>query len=181
MRLKTKKILIALSLAIIMIFGVTGCIKKPAKKSEEEGLLSKMNYSAVYEGVSYDWSEDRKNFVGICSSNNDLIELCAKNNCGFYDEENPDYESDFGKKVREYTEEFFNSKSLVVCAFSEPSYSGALKVLSLEVVDNILTVIIKEPFTGFADNVVVCWGFIIEVDKSIVSGVTSSRYVVISI
>lgn len=212
--LKTKKFLIALFLAIVMVFGVAGCnvgaqndlqskidelqsqiedlndrisemedqISERDEKIEQlEELLAKMNYSAVYEGVSYEWSKDRKEFVGICNSYNDLIELCTTNNCGFYDEENSDYKSSMGKKVREYTEEFFNSKSLVVCAFSEPSYSGALKVLSLEVVDNILTVIIKQPFTGFADNVAVCWEFIIEVDKSIVSGVTSSRYVVISI
>lgn len=169
---KTKKVLIALILAVVMIFGVAGC---------NEDRVAHKYYSVVYEGVSYDWSVDRKNFVGISSSYNELIELCAENNCGFYDEKNQDYESDFGKKVREYTEEFFESKSLVVCTFTQSSYSGPHKVLSLEVIDDTLTVKIKRPFTGTADNVVVCWGFIIEVDKSIVSDVTSSKYVVISI
>lgn len=151
------------------------------KIEQLENELAKMNYSVAYEGLSHEFPKDRKEFVGICNSYNDLIELCANNNYGFYDEENPDYESTMGKKVREYTEEFFNSKSLVVCAFSEPSYSGMLKVLSLDVADNILTVIIKQPFTGAAYNVVCYWEFIIEVDKSIVSGVTSSTYLVVLI
>ena len=172
---RVKIVCIALILGIVMIFGVVGC------NDDSQSQINGEDYSVVYEGASYNWSADRKDFVGICNSNNDLIKLCTKNNCGFYDEESSDYESVMGKKVREYTKEFFKSKSLVVCAFTESSYSGALKVLSLEVIEDTLTLNIKRPFTGTAEDVVVCWGFIIEVNKSIVSGVKSSTYIVTSI
>lgn len=147
----------------------------------EDRLAAVTGYSAVYEGSSYNWSEDRKDFVGICNSKDDLIKLCTENNYGFYDEENSDYQSVLGKKVREYTEEFFISKSLVVCAFTDSSYSGPLKVSSLEIIENTLTLKIKQPFTGVAEDIMVSWGFIVEIDKSVVSGVANSKYFVFSI
>lgn len=181
---KAKRVLIALFLGIVTVFGVAGCNDGTQNKLQggidgEQSQIEEMNYSVVYEDVSYDWLAGRKNFVEICNSNNDLIELCTENNCGFYDNENPDYESALGNKVREYTEEFFKSKSIVVCSFIKSSYSGPLKVSSLEVVENTLTLKIKRPDSDIADSVVVCWGFIIEVDKSIVSVVTDSTYLVI--
>ena len=69
----------------------------------------------------------------------------------------------------------------VITAFADSSYSGPLKVSSLEIIENTLTLKIKQPFTGVAEDIMVSWGFIVEIDKSVVSGVTNSKYLVFSI
>ena len=80
--------------------------------------------------------------------------------------------------VRNYTDNFFKSKSLLVCSFTESSYSGPLKVWSVEVIENTLTLKIKQPESDIASDVMVRWTFIIEVNKSITSDITDSAYLV---
>ena len=148
----------------------------------EDGLadmedLMGINYKVTYEGQYGQLGQ--KNYISICNSNNELMQLCTDNNYGFYDEESRYYESPMGRMIRNYTDNFFKRKSLVVCAFTESAYFGPLKVSSVEVVEKTLTLKINRPDSDTASDVVVSWMFIIEVTKSMVLNATSSIYLFI--
>lgn len=136
------------------------------------------NYSVVYEDVSYNWSAEHLDFVEGCNSLSELKAICKRNNFGVYDKKNADYDSNFATKIREYTKRYFKSRSLVVCSFTESYYFGTLKIEALEVNENTLTVKIKRQEADSANDVMVVWGFVIEVDKTYVSSVTDYTYII---
>lgn len=179
MRYKYANLKKIICLFIVLCIGfwagiMTGC----AENYEFDDMSG--NYSVVYENVSYDWSAEHLDFVAGCDSLAELKAVCKKSNYSVYNKNSNDYESDFGKKIREYTKGYFKSRSLVVCAFSEPHYFGMRKVEDLEVNENTLTLKIKFQGTSdAADEVMVVWGFVIEVDKNFVSSVTDYKYIII--
>ena len=136
-----------------------------------------INYEVASEGVFFDWTDERLNFVGISNSVVEVKSLCEQNKFLFFDEKSTDYETLYGKKIREYESDYFTDKSLIVCAFTESCYPGTLMVENLVIKENALTVQIKyHNDYGYAYDIVVGWVFIVEVDKSSVSSIKSVSY-----
>lgn len=204
---KTKKIFVALLLAILTAFSFAGCsagtdelqdkidglqsrieeleaqIKDRDKEIERlEGLVNKLaenNSEAIVETTLYSNVNNSKDFIAICNSLDEFNEKCLSNGYDFFDENNDHgyYNSDAGKKIREYTDEYFENKSFVVCAFYKSSWLGQYLIDKVEVKSNKLTLYIKCPRNDTADTVVNNVFLVAGVDKAFVAGVTDIEYV----
>ena len=100
----------------------------------------------------------------------------AENNLHTNQESNC-YNTDAGEKIREYTDEYFEDKSFVVCAFYKSSWLGQYLIDKVEVKSNKLTLYIKYPRSDTADEVVNNVFLIAGVDKPLVADVTDIEYV----
>lgn len=133
-------------------------------------------YVVAYEGVSFEYSQNHLDFIGISDSLKSLKKLCAKNNYGFFDEKSRDYQSELGKQLQSYSQDFFKSKALVLCVFTESNYGGARKVETLDIKNNSLILKIKCTNSEYGDCVMVHWGFVVEVEKTYISTIKESTY-----
>ncbi len=168
---KKLKISLCLLLAICMGALISGCNKPPAPPK---------NCEAVVEATLYSGTEGCKDFVAICRSLDELEEECLRNGYDFFNESNSQnncYDSEAGKKIREYNDEYFQSKVFAVCAFFSNGRLGQYRIEEAEVAANKLTLYIRRPKKNDAADVINNVFLIAGVDKSLVSQVTSIEYV----
>ena len=148
---------------------------------KRDGVRGKeINSETIVETTLYSWTEKRKDFIAICNSLDEFKEKCLSNGYDFFDSTNQEsncYNTDAGEKIREYTDEYFEDKSFVVCAFYKSSWLGQYLIDKVEVKSNKLTLYIKYPRSDTADEVVNNVFLIAGVDKPLVADVTDIEYV----
>ena len=204
---KVKKILVALLLAILTAFSFAGCASdtdglqdkidglqsrieeleaqlqvRDEQIAQLEGIVNKLaenNSEAIVETTLYSNVGNCKDFIAICNSLDEFKEKCLSNGYDFFDENNDHgyYNSDAGKKIREYTDEYFEDKSFVVCAFYKSSWAGQYLIDKVEVKSNKLTLYVKYPRSDTADDVVNDVFLIVGIDKALVADITDLEYV----
>lgn len=170
-----KRIVCCVFIACIGLLGVfmIGCNDE---KNDHNNNLK--HYNVTLEGTLHGRADERTDFIVICNSLRELKSICSRNNYEFFDSGNTDYNTETGKKIREYTNEYFEDKSLVLCAFADSFYSEQLRIDTLEVNNDKLTIRIQRPDNDYAYDVTVSAFFIVEIDKSFVSDVTALTYVI---
>lgn len=167
---KTICLFVVLCTAIVFCLFMEGCDNNKLDDMDSD-------YKVVYEDVSYDWNMNHVNFIEGCDSLTGLKTICKNNDFGAFDKNVADYDSAFAVKIREYNKDFFKRRSLVVCSITESYYSGVLEVGSVSVERDTLVVKIRRNETDSVNDVIVGWGFVIELDKSFVSAVAYYKYI----
>lgn len=177
-----KKVKKLFTLLMVMCTGVcalsiVGCKKEP---NNELPVLPK-NCEIIVEATLYSGLDNCKDFSAICNTFAEFKEICLNNGCDFFDvnnKENNFYDTDAGKKIRKYTNEYFKNKAFVVCAFNKSTLLGQYRVEEVEVTASKLILYIKEPKSDSAQDVINYVFMVSSVDKSLLSGVTQLEYVI---
>ena len=205
---KTKKVIIALFAAILMVFGVAGCSsgtnELQSKIDDLQGQLEEMsnrltemdekieqlgkdekpmtlkNCEAEVETTLYSGVDKCKDFIAICNSLDEFKEECLRNGYDFFDnnnQENNCFNTTAGEKIHQYTDEYFEDKAFVVCAFYKSSWAGQYLIEEVKVTSKKLTLYIKYPRNDTANCVINNVFLIAGVNKSFVSDITDLEYV----
>ena len=171
-----KKIVSCMALACLCLFGafMTGC-----DDEKPDDPVRPLNYYVVLESTVYSNISEYKNFIAICNSIAELKRVCSYNNFYFFDNnyEYNDYNTDAGAILREFTDEYFEKMSLVLCAFCRTNYSGQYRIKKVEVNADKLTMHIKRPDSEVGYEVMNSVFLIAGVDKSFVADVKDLSYV----
>lgn len=170
-----KKLMLVVT--IIMVLGLfTGC-------------SSRTKYKVGYEGKGYnngafsftDASEEKlgaHNFVRLIASLEELKTFCDEVNNPAFRQESPKYTNDLSKKLREYDEEFFAEKSLIIYLTIAPNPGISYKIRSLIIDGEELFLNIHRKQAkpkGVWIAVIIPWTFLIEVNKADITGITSIK------
>lgn len=121
-------------------------------------------------------------FVAACSSkgykvklgsftgtpiNNDIVLLKNTSDVSDYLAEERFSSSDnFKNQLSEYSDEYFQSKDIIVINVREISSSNTLKVSSVEKTESVITVTIKRKTPDVGTDALKTWSFIVELEKS---------------
>ena len=126
-------------------------------------------------------NDETYSITKIINSVEELKAYCEEKNNPAFDQQDPKYSMDLSVKIREYTEEYFETKSLIVY-YGLHSYSGYLRTIDrISVVKNVLTVhdVIKDKEGLFL--MMEHWVCLIEVSKSDIVGVTEATNNTVSV
>ena len=110
--------------------------------------------------------------IEIVNSLDELETLCEEWNNPAFDEDNDDYSSELSEKIREYNEEFFENKALIInssCQYNSKREPGVDKLI-IEEDKLIIEVSLKRgTYTDIAES----WLFLIEVNKADIIDITN--------
>lgn len=162
---KIKTIICLLIVACLSSIFVVGC----SNENEEELLLDPQNCEVIVETTLYHPIDGCKDFIAICSSLDEFKKICLKNGYDFFDGSNKDknhYDTDAGKIIRGYSDEYFENNAFVVCAFYRSAWAGQYRIEEVEVIADNLVMYVKYPRSEIAECVINNVFLIVGVEKS---------------
>ena len=181
--MKGRILKILISLSLIICIGIFGAVMTSCDNNDDDTLT---DYKVVYDGNAI-YRSEHLDFVALCNSYEELKEVCSQNNYYFFDRNKDfdyfekDYDTVAGIKIRGYTRQYFNNRSLVICAIMRRSDIGDFDIDAVEVDAGNLTVKIKRPHSDIANDREIGFFFIIEVNKAFVKDVTNTTYVYLDV
>ncbi|MBR6788413.1 MAG: hypothetical protein IKM44_01215 [Clostridia bacterium] len=180
--MKGRTLKIILSLSLIICIGMFGIVMTSCDNYDGDIPDTPTEYKVAFNGNA-NYRSNHLDFIALCNSYEELKEACSQNNYYFFNrdedfhEYDKDYDSVAGEKIRGYTTQYFNDKSLVICAFMKREDFGKYVVDAVEVDTGKLTLKIKYPRSETANEALTGYFFIVEVNKPFVKDVTNTTYV----
>ncbi len=101
----------------------------------------------------------------------ELKEFCAKRNNGAFDTESADYSLTMSVKLREYDDEYFETKALIVYSLTDVNWERDPKIERISVKDTDLIIKISLKRGVFSDKAEI-GTFLIEVNKEDVKNIS---------
>lgn len=159
------KKIIALGVLLVMCFGIfSGC---------NTGIWFKVGYGG--EG-GFGFKEEGESLnisvLTIMNSLDEMKDLCEEWNNPAYQEDSEYFSSEISKKIREYTEAYFEEKTLIVCSALEVSPAKSPRIKSIRTEEAKLIINVRYDLKkGTFNDIATTWLFLIEVKKADIAGV----------
>lgn len=166
-----KLIIYTVYLLILLVLG--GCSMKKTIKYEIKFYDSSIQNAFFHTDKSYNDTGMCRITSKIVKTREELILLCDENNSPAFFENSEKYNNEINQLIRSFTEEYFQSKALVIC-FGTGNVvwtSGKIKNISKD--DDILVINYsqKDPEQSLAVIVHKPWILIIEVNQKDIEGI----------
>ncbi|MBE7088231.1 MAG: hypothetical protein E7370_01720 [Clostridiales bacterium] len=145
---------------------------------EEMNNQKSSNCEVILEETLYSGIDNCTDFIALCNSIEDFRQICLSNGYDFFDNGNNFLGNVVGEVISGYTDEYFEDKAFLVCAFYNNSWAGQYRIDEVEVMLGKLTLYIKYPRNDTADDVENSVFLIAGVDKTLVEYVTEIEYVI---
>jgi hypothetical protein len=160
----TKKV-ICLGMAIaVSTVGLTACGNK-----DDETYGKPLLFNVAYSGTMYPVTETY--LKEKVDSLQNLIDISNENDYPFFNQNDENYNSDLGQKVRKYDGSYFSNKALILVFFYETSHRPT-KIDSVSIKDDLIYVTIARPNEIYtANQETTVYAFIIEVNKKDVESI----------
>lgn len=183
-KLKQFSVLLALCIMSCLLFACaeTDPLKnnnneQEMNEQEQEVIAYNLAFSGNYEqeklpfGDKYVNTTIESDLKIKVDSLSQLISTSEENEFPFFDENDKNYDSELSKKIREYNEEFFADKSLILI-FSFGSNNSTVRITGTKLNGTTLTVTGSKPDEIYASDVKKSFVYILEMEKSDVKNVT---------
>ncbi len=181
-KLKQFSVLLSLCIAACFLFACTenslsdNGNKQDENKREQEVIAYNLAFAGDYNqeelpfGDKYATSTIESDLKIKVDSLSQLISISNENEFPFFDENDENYNNAFSKKIREYDEEFFTDKSLILI-FSFGTNNLTVRITGTNLQGTTLTVTGSKPDGIYETDVKRSFAYIIEMEKSDVKNV----------
>ena len=182
---KVKQILVLLMLCIVscLLFACAGLEtiktddREQEKNQQEQKVITyNLSFSGSYEqeklpfGDKYINSSIESDLKIKADSLSQLISGSEENDFPFFDETDENYNSALSKKIREYDDDFFADKSLILIFSFGTNYS-TIRITGATLKSTTLTVTASKPDEVYSSDIKKSFVYILEMDKKDVKDV----------
>lgn len=166
-------------MVIILMLALPSCVKPKGEFIYNIAYAESYSESTLPFNTSYLNGEIESDLSQKIDSKQELIALSNEKNYPFYNENDTNYNSKLSKKIREYNEEYFNKKSLILVIGFGKSYASA-RIEDIAIVNNVMTITFVKPDTLYETEKLTTFVYIIEVNKDDVKIINEIRIKMIS-
>lgn len=141
---------------------------------------SVIEYNVGFSGLAVFGSKENENgsitlgLTKIVNSDDELEALCEEWNNPAYDENHEEYYNKLSEKIRDYNEDFFQNKALIISFSIQYNSERVPKIEKLIIEEDtlIITVSLKR---GTYHDIAESWIFLIEVNKADIQAITNIK------
>lgn len=168
------KKIFTLCTCLMLAICLTGCNMKKSVKFKIK-FYGESDFSAFYyTNDNYERSIPSPTIIRIIRSLDELITMCEEYNCPAFNEKSDKYSYELNELIRSFTQEYFDSKSLVIYfglnSGSEKILRNKIKFIVIE--DDTLMIKFKEKDKNAQSlQMMIPWTLIVEVNKGAILNV----------